>query len=94
MDEFTDGDPVLRALGEDLEREDPALAALLSGRAAARRHHPVAWALLALAVIGLALIIAPGVTLGVLAMLIVLASPLVACWWCAFPTDGPAPRYP
>ena len=95
MDEFTDDDRVLRALGDDLERDDPALAALLSGRATRRRrHHPVRWALLALTAIALALLIAPGVTLGVLAMLLVLASPLVACWWCAFPTDGPAPRYP
>jgi hypothetical protein len=94
MDEFTDDDPVLRALGEDLERDDPALAALLSGRAPERRHHPLGWALVACAVIAVALVVAPGVTLGVLAMLLVLASPLVACWWCALPGDGPAPRHP
>jgi hypothetical protein len=33
------------------------------------------------------------VTFGVLAMLLVLASPLLACWWCAFPGEGPTPRH-
>lgn len=94
MDEFTGEDPVLRALRADLERDDPALAALLSGREPPRRHHTVAWASLAMTVVVLALLGFPAVTLGVLAMLVVLASPLVACWWCAFPTDGPAPRHP
>lgn len=94
MDEFTGEDPVLRALGDDLEREDPELAALLSGRVPPRRHHPIGWALLAVTAVAVALIAAPAVTLGVLAMLLVLASPLVACWWCTFPTDGPAPRHP
>lgn len=87
-----DDDPVLRELGAELEREDPALAALLSGSAAPPHRHVLPWVLLALSVIGVGLVLAPAVTLGVLAMLLVLASPLIACWFCAFPGDGPAPR--
>ncbi len=45
--------------------------------------------MLGLLVVGIALVIAPAVTFGVLAMLLVLASPLLAVWWCAFPGDGP-----
>ena len=87
-----DDDPVLRELGAELEREDPALAALLSGTAAPAHRHGLAWALLALSVVAVAVLLAPAVTFGVLAMLLVLASPLLACWWCAFPGDGPEPR--
>ena len=44
-----DDDPVLRSLGADLERDDPALAALLSGRPAHRHSH--AWSLLLVALL-------------------------------------------
>ena len=54
-----------------------------------RHRHPVAWTLLALTVVGFCLMLAPAATFGVLSMLLVLASPLVACWWCAFPRDDP-----
>jgi hypothetical protein len=88
-----DDDPVLRELGAELEREDPALAALLSGQEAPPSHrHVLRWVLLAVSVVGVGLVLAPAVTFGVLAMLLVLASPLIACWFCAFPSDGPAPR--
>ena len=87
-----DDDPVLRELGAELERDDPELAALLSGEVTHRNRHWMTWALLALTVVGVAVVLAPSVTLGVLAMLLVLASPLVACWWCAIPDDGPAHR--
>jgi Protein of unknown function (DUF3040) len=88
-----DDDPVLRELGAELERDDPELAALLSGSGSVpRRHrHWMAWTLLALTIVCVGVVLAPAVTLGVLAMLLVLASPLVACWWCALPDDGPAP---
>ena len=76
----------------ELERDDPELAALLSGPLVPRRHHAVAWSILAVVVVGGALLLAPAPTLGVLAMLFVLGSPLLACWWCAFPDDGPRPR--
>ena len=85
-----DDDPVLRALGDDLARDDPRLAALLSEPAPRRRARLLAWGLLALCAVTAALLAAPRVTLGVLAMLLVLASPLVACWWCVPPGDGPA----
>jgi hypothetical protein len=88
-----DDDPVLQELGAELERDDPALAALLSGPAGAhpRHRHGLAWTLLAMTVVGVALLLAPAVTFGVLAMLLVLASPLLACWWCAIPEDGATP---
>jgi hypothetical protein len=89
-----DDDPVLQELGAELERDDPALAALLIGPPSVlrRRRHALAWTLLAMSVLAVPLILAPVVTFGVLAMLLVLASPLLACWWCAIPGDGPAPR--
>jgi hypothetical protein len=86
-----DDDSVLRELGAELERDDPALAALLSGAAPPHRRHRAAW-LLAATAVGLGLLYAPAATFGVLAMLIVLASPLLACWFCSFPDEGPAPN--
>ena len=87
-----DDDPVLQQLGAEVERDDPALAALLSGRTP-RRRHVLVWVLLALVATVVAVLLAPAVAFGVLAMLLVLASPLLACWWCAFPGEGPAPRH-
>ena len=87
-----DDDPVLRELGAELERDDPALAALLSSSVTPHHGHALAWTILATVVVGIALLLAPAVTFGVAAMLLVLASPLVACWWCAYPNDGPEPR--
>ena len=75
-----DDDPVLRSLAADFERDDPALAALLSGQAI--HHHSPAWLLLALPLLLPALLLPGRVTLGVLAMLAVLASPLMVCWLC------------
>ena len=76
-----DDDPVLRSLAADFERDDPALAALLSGQAP--HHHSPAWLLLALPLLVPSLLLPGRVTLGVLAMLAVLASPLMVCWLCA-----------
>ena len=88
-----DDDPVLRELGAELERDDPELAALLSSPPPpTSRRHTVAWSVLAVVVAGVGILLAPAATFGVLAMLLVLASPLLACWWCAMPSDGPAPR--
>ena len=87
-----DDDPVLQQLGAEIERDDPALAALLSGRTQPHRH-VLGWVLLALVVTVVAVLLAPAVTFGVLAMLLVLASPLLACWCCAFPGEGPTPRH-
>ena len=87
-----DDDPVLRDLEAELERDDPALAALLSGPVTPHHGHAVVWTILAMVIVGGGVLLAPAVTFGVLAMLLVLASPLLACWWCANPNDGPAPR--
>jgi hypothetical protein len=77
-----DDDPVLSSLDAYLERDDPALAALLSGRRRPHRH-PTAWLLLALLLLIPALLLPGRVTLGLLAMLLVLTSPLLVAWLCA-----------
>ena len=88
-----DDDPVLRSLGADLERDDPGLAALLSGRTHPPHRHSAAWLLLALPLLLPALILPLRVTLGLLAMALILASPGMVCWLCAV-TEGPATRRP
>jgi hypothetical protein len=93
MDPANDMDPVLRSLGADLERDDPALAALLSGRRDHPHRHSLAWLLLALPLLLPALLLPARVTLGLLAMLLILASPLMVCWLCAA-TDDPATGHP
>ncbi len=101
-----DDDPVLRSLGADLERDDPELAALLSGSgpgpSASPAHvHSALWfvvlvPLLALPVLTAALVLPARVTLGVTAMLLILGSPLAVCWMCAAidRADPGAPRHP
>jgi hypothetical protein len=84
-----DDDPVLFSLGADLEQSDPALAAFLSGRAPSRRRHSAVWLLLAVPLLIPALILPMRVSLGVLAISLILASPVLVCWLCADP-EGPA----
>jgi hypothetical protein len=90
-----DVDPVLRTLGEELARDDPRLAALLSGPEVTRhRWRPrsvIAAVLLAPAVVILALLLPPTVAVGVVAMVLAIASPLVVCWMWAS-GDGTAPH--
>jgi len=127
-----DDDPVLRALGAALERDDPGLAALLrAGPAPAvrpavaiptprspertppaptkppapatpppvrRRRRLFGWVLalggvLATGLVVLATIRMGLAVLGVIAMVLLLASPVAACWWYASadelrPPDG------
>jgi hypothetical protein len=78
-----DDDPVLRSLSADLERDDPHLAAYLSGRARSPRRHSPAWFLLAVPLFIAALLVSVPVTVGVTVILLVVASPFVACWLCA-----------
>ncbi|MFD2091222.1 DUF3040 domain-containing protein [Blastococcus deserti] len=90
-----DDDPVLRSLGEDLARDDPRLAALLSGDGRTARPGRGAWAvflviLLTPVVVTVAVLVPPTVVLGIVAMALAVASPLVVCWLCA--GDRPAPR--
>ena len=82
-----DDDPVLRSLDAEFERDDPALAAFLRGPHAHR--HSSAWLLLVLPLLIPALLLPGRVTLGLLAMLLILASPVMVCWFCA-ETEGPA----
>jgi Protein of unknown function (DUF3040) len=74
-----DDDPVLRSLADDLERDDPRLAALLEGRSHGRRH-AAAWSLFALALLALPLFLPLGQVLGVLAIVLIIGSPLAVCW--------------
>jgi hypothetical protein len=81
-----DDDPVLRALGEDLAREDPDLAALLSAGpvpAAPRRHgrRLLTWlALTAVVSLALAPVLLGPVAFGLMGIA-VLATPLLVCHW-------------
>ena len=82
-----DDDPVLRALGDDLAREDPRLAALLSGAPPGRSSPAAGWvrvivAVVAVGLLTVALMVPARVTLGVSAMLLILASPLAVLWLC------------
>ncbi|HEV7210941.1 MAG TPA: DUF3040 domain-containing protein [Blastococcus sp.] len=89
-----DDDPVLRTLAAELEHDDPRLAAFLTDGKSPHRHHPVAWLLLSLAGAAVALLLPPTVMIGVLAMLLVVASPLAVCWLCSVSDDLPRPRNP
>jgi Flp pilus assembly protein TadB len=88
-----DDDPVLRRLAEDLARDDPRLAALLDG--SPQESHPRHGRTRLLLVVTvpvlltLGLLVPPTVAVGVIAMLLAIASPLVVCWMCA--TDRTAP---
>ena len=84
-----DDDPVLRSLEADLERDDPTLAALLSGRSPAHRRHSRAWALLILPLVLAALVLPARMLFGVVATLLILGSPVFVCWLCAS-MEGPA----
>jgi hypothetical protein len=86
-----DDDPVLRSLSDDLQRSDPALAALLSGDAVPPHRHSSAWFLLALPLLMAALLVPARVTLAVSAMLLILASPAAAYWLCTA-ADGSSRR--
>jgi hypothetical protein len=89
-----DDDSVLRSLGDDLERDDPALAALLSGADDGRHHrHPARWLLLCAAFALLAAMLPVTVTVGLTALALVLAAPVVACRW-ASAVDDLRPRHP
>jgi Protein of unknown function (DUF3040) len=100
-DRAMDDDPVLRSLGADLERDDPELAALLSGSAPFGRatriptSHPALRALVVVLLLGLllaALLLPMRVVLGMAAMLFILASPMAVCWLLET-YDNPAPRH-
>jgi len=82
-----DDDRVLRSLGADLERDDPALAALLS-EAPVHRHRR-AWALLLVPLLIPALLLPARISLGLLALLLILSSPVLVAWLLAQSPTGP-----
>jgi hypothetical protein len=87
-----DDEQILRSLGEDLERDDPRLAALLDGQPPPRRRRM--WRVLPLVVLPLltgALLLPPTVAVGILAMLLVLVSPVVGILTAPGPPGGVAP---
>ena len=86
-----DDDPVLRSLGAELERDDPGLAAFLSGQEPTPHRHSAAWMLLALPLLLPALLLPARVTLAFIAVLLILASPGIACWLCES-ADDPTTR--
>jgi hypothetical protein len=84
-----DDDAALRSLGAELEREDPHLAALLSGVGPRRRTRRRVWFLLALpSVIGL-LLLPPTTAVGVVVLLLVIAAPVAGYLAGARTYEGP-----
>jgi Protein of unknown function (DUF3040) len=94
-----DDDPVLRALGDDLAREDPRLAELLGADPAPpaghhrRRRRGGGFLLLLVAaiVVSVAAPLLVGLpAIGVIGIALVLASPIMVARWAAGPpSDGP-----
>ena len=89
-----DDDVVLQALGADLERDDPRLAALLSGEDAPRlrSRHRSAWLLLAVPVLGGLLLLPVTTAVGIVVMLLVVAAPLVGLLCEPGPDGGIVPH--
>ena len=87
-----DDDPVLVALHEELERDDPRLAALLDGRTSGRRHTGV-WLLIGLVLATIPFLLPMRTTLGLFALLAIVASPVAVCWLIAS-EEGPLPGRP
>jgi hypothetical protein len=81
-----DDDQALRLLEADLERDDPRLAALLTGSAVPRRFRR-AWLLLLVPVLSAVALLPLTAAIGVVSLALVVASPLIVCWACA-PSDG------
>jgi hypothetical protein len=81
-----DDDLILRTLGADLERDDPGLAALLSGSRRPHSPHRVVRALVlllpALGLLTAALVLPVTVAVGVFVMVLIGASPFAAAWLC------------
>ena len=75
-----DDDPDLRSLEAELERDDPALAALLSSGSPAPHHHVLAWLLLAAGLLTVEFLLPIPVAVGVTVILLVAASPFAALW--------------
>jgi len=92
MDRGDDEDLALRSLGADLERDDPRLAALLSGERPPRSPTRWLWWLLAVLAVGLLLLLPLTTAVGAVIMLLVLASPVAVCLMGPRLDGGRAPR--
>lgn len=86
-----DDDAVLSELGNDLAREDPRLAAALTGPLHAPAPHVLRWTAAILGVLALVLLLPPMAALGLAALVLAVASPVIAWRCCVFPPDRPAP---
>ncbi len=80
-----DDDPVLRALGEDLARDDPDLAARLTAGPVTRvphSGHGALWLIVVGAVVGVAapLLVGPA-AFGVMALLVLVGCPFAVSRW-------------
>lgn len=89
-------DAVLRRLAEDLARDDPRLAALLGDSPPGTRPRHGRTRLVLLLTLPLLvtvlLLVPPTVAVGVTAMLLAIASPLVVCWMCVTDRTEPGAR--
>ena len=88
-----DDDSVLRALGEELAREDPDLAALLTAGPGTHVRPPgrgAFWLVVLVAVVGVTapLLIWPA-AFGVMALLVLVGCPLAVSHWLPAPPAGP-----
>jgi len=88
-----DDDPVLRALGEELAREDPDLAARLSAGPGTRVRPPgrgALWLVVLGAVVGVAapVLIGPA-AFGVMALLVLFGCPFAVSRWLPPALDRP-----
>ncbi|MGR6966559.1 DUF3040 domain-containing protein [Geodermatophilus sp. URMC 61] len=88
-----DDDPVLRALGEELARDDPDLAALLTAGPGTPGHPPgrrALWVVLLAAVAAVAapLLLGPA-AFGVMALLVLIGCPFAFCCWLPAAEWGP-----
>ena len=88
-----DDDPVLRALGEDLAREDPDLAARLTtgpGTQVPPPGHGALWLLLLGAALGVTtpLLIGPA-AFGLMALLVLVGCPFLVSHWLPDPPTCP-----
>ncbi len=88
-----DDDAVLRALGEELAREDPDLAARLTADPGTRARPPGRGALWLVLLAGTAMVAAPlllgPMAFGVMALLVLIGCPFAFSCWLPIPEPGP-----
>jgi hypothetical protein len=94
MDPGDNTDQILRSLGADLEQDDPRLAALLSGEGPLRiRRRSRAWWLVALPLLGALFLLPVTTAVGIVVVLLAVASPLVGILIASRPDGGAIPGH-